>query len=302
MFRPARRIATFFAAATLVLAACGGDDSSSEAADLRAQLAELQQELADGANAALRDQLAELEQQISELEGDPKSSTIESDSPSNDGGESDGGVTSLQDVPPPLKVSEDGLYDTSQDAERAADAVGCEGTHQMGDRYMPCGEHGQLDEIEAEEEQAPPAEPAPVEEATIYAPPAQATPPTAAAPATDADAPPTEIEYSIDQRRTNASRFSIMVEASAPGLRTNTLGIKAVCLYQYNEYGTSIHGDPKRPCSRSNGLLASYLSEAYSWTVIGQCGSNGQIKDYYDIGIVAEDGRSLVVRVKDSPC
>lgn len=166
---------------------------------------------------------------------------------------------------------------------------------------MPCAEHGDLDEIEAEVEQAPPAEEAPIEDVTVYAPPVETAPD---APTTDAATPtaPADIEYSIDQSRTNPSRFSIMVEASAPDLRTNTLGIKAVCLYQYNEYGTSVNGDPNRPCSRSNGILASYLSYAKSWSVLGQCASNGQIKDYYDVGIVAEDGRSLVVRVKDSPC
>lgn len=297
MSRSRRHFAAVLTGSALLLAACGGDDSStsSEAADLRAQLAELQQELAENADADLQSQLAELEAQIAELAGG-------SESPAADEGDStDGGVTTLGDVPAPLEITEDGLYDTPEDAERVAEAVGCEGTHQMGDQYMPCGEHGQLDEIEAEVEQAPPAEEAPIENATVYAPPAAAAP---AAPTTDAAASlaPAEIEYSIDQSRTNASRFSIMVEASVPDLRTNTLGIKAVCLYQYNEYGTSVHGDPKRPCSRSNGLLASYLPYAKSWSVLGQCGSNGQIKDYYDIGIVAEDGGSVVVRVKDSPC
>ncbi len=284
MSRSRRRFAAVLTGAALVLAACGGDDLSSS----------------EAANADLERQLAELEAQIAELEGGSESPAAD-DGASTDGGSTDGGVTTLEDVPAPLEISDDGLYGTPEDAERAAEAIGCDGAHPMGDQYMPCGEHGQLDEIEAEVEQAPPAEEAPIEDATVYAPPADAAP---AAPTTDAAAPiaPADIEYSIDQSRTNPSRFSIMVEASAPDLRTNTLGIKAVCLYQYNEYDTSVHGDPKRPCSRSNGLLASYLPYAKSWSVLGQCGSNGQIKDYYDIGIVAEDGRSVVVRVKDSPC
>ena len=296
MSRSRRRFAAVLTGAALLLAACGGDDSSStDAADLRAQLAELQQELAENANADLQSQLAELEAQIAELDGGSESPT------SDDGDRAHGGVTSLEDVPAPLAVSEDGLYDSAEDAERAAEAVGCEGAHQMGDQYMPCGEHGQLDEIEAEVEQAPPAEEAPVESETVYPPPTDAD---ANTPATDAASPvvPAEIEHEIEQRRTNPSTFSVMIEASTPDLRTTTLGIKAVCLYQYNEYGTSVHGDPTRPCSRSNGLLASYLPYAQSWSVLGQCGSNGRIKDYYDIGIVAEDGRSVVVRVNDSPC
>jgi cell division protein FtsB len=297
MSRSRRRLVAVLTGSVLVLAACGGgsgDSNASEAADLRAQLAELQQELAENANAELQEQLAELEAQIALLEegSDAPNSTSGSSGSSSS---TDGGVTSMNDVPAPVEVSDDGLYSTQEEAERAAEAIGCEGAHQMGDEYMPCGMHGELDEIEAEVEQAPPAEPAPVETATEYAPPADATP-EVSSPAVG------EIEYSIDQRRINSSQFGVVVDASVPGLGSNTDGISAVCLFQYNEYGNSVHGDPKRLCSNRNGLLATFDPYAKVWKVNGQCGVNNQIKDYYDIGIVSDDGRSVVARVADSSC
>lgn len=294
MSRSRVRVAPLLAGVALALTACGGDDSSSstQAADLEAQIAELQQELAENANADLQRQLADLEAQIAELENETPSSSAASATPTGGG---EGGVTSLEDVPAPLELSDEGLYDTQEDAERAGEAVGCEGSHEMGGQYMPCGMHGELDEIEAETEQAPPPEESPIEDETAYAPPTN----TPDAPATPVD---TEIKYSIEQTRINPSSFKVSITASVPGSSTNTLGIKAVCLYQYNIEGASIHGDPKKPCSNRNGLLAAYLPYPQFWTVIGGCGVNSQIKDYYDVGIVAEDGRSLVVRVKDSAC
>lgn len=281
MTRFPARFAIIVASSMLALAACGGDDSSSD--------------------ADLQQQVAELEAQIAELNDSSNSadSSIATGSPATGGtpSSSDGGVTSLDQVPAPLAVSDNGLYDDQAQAEQAAEAIGCEGSHQMGDQYMPCGEHGELDEIEAEADQAPPAEPAPVADETEYEAPAEA-----AAEEAPAEAALEPIGYDIQQGRRNASTFDVTIEAEAPGLPDQPFGIRSVCIYQYNEYGSSINGDPKTPCSGGGRKVAVYLEYAQIWKVSGSCGLNGSIKDYYDIGIVAHDGRSVVVRVNDSPC
>jgi len=38
-----------------------------------------------------------------------------------------------------------GLYDTKEDAELAAKLIGCEGAHQMGDKWMPCAQHMEME-------------------------------------------------------------------------------------------------------------------------------------------------------------
>lgn len=38
-----------------------------------------------------------------------------------------------------------GLYDTREDAELVAKIMGCEGAHQMGDKWMPCAKHEEME-------------------------------------------------------------------------------------------------------------------------------------------------------------
>jgi hypothetical protein len=298
MSRIRRRFVAVLTGSALVLVACGGgsdDSNAAEAADLRAQLAELQQELAEGANAELQDKLAELESQIALLEEGsdaPNSTSGSGNSPSTDGG-----VTSLEEVSEPIVESDDGLYDTAEEAEAAAAATGCEGSHQMGDRYMPCGEHGELDELAAEADGAPAPEAAPVDVAVSYAPPADEGTPESAV-----DETPEPITYDILQSLRNRSTFDVTVQAAAPGLADPPFGIRSVCIYQYNEYGNSVNGDPKTPCSGPGRKVAIYDQYSKVWKISGSCGVNNSTKDYYDIGIVAHDGRSLLARISDSPC
>jgi hypothetical protein len=299
MSRSPRRLTALVAVSLVLAASCGGDDSSSSEADaLRAQLAELQQELADTTGSSdtdLQDKLAELEAQIAQLdEGSDASSATSgsSGSPSTDGG-----ITSIEEVSEPLVESDDGLYDTAEEAEAAAAATGCEGSHQMGDRYMPCGEHGELDELAAEADAAPAPEEAPVDVAVSYAPPAdEATPESAV------DESPEPITYDILQSRRNRSTFDVTVQTAAPGLADPPFGIRSVCIYQYNEYGNSVNGDPKTPCSGPGRKVAVYDQYSKVWKISGSCGVNNSTKDYYDIGIVAHDGRSVLARISDSPC
>ena len=49
------------------------------------------------------------------------------------------------------KMSEQ-LYDTKEEAEQAAKALGCKGAHQMGDKWMPCEKH--IDALSEEEQDA----------------------------------------------------------------------------------------------------------------------------------------------------
>ncbi len=299
MSRSARRLTALVAVSLVLVASCGGDDSSSSEADaLRAQLAELQQELADASGASdtdLADKLAELEAQIAQLEEGsdaPNTTAGSGDSPSTDGG-----ITSIEEVSEPLVESDDGLYDTAEEAEAAAEATGCEGSHQMGDQYMPCGEHGELDELAAEAEAAPAPEDAPVDVAVSYAPPAEEASTDSAV-----DETPEPIVHDIQQRRRNSSTFDVTVNTKAPGLTDSPFGIRSVCMYQYNEYGSSVNGDPKTPCSGRGRKVAVYDQYSKVWKISGSCGFNNSTKDYYDIGIVAHDGRSVLVRISDSPC
>jgi len=41
---------------------------------------------------------------------------------------------------------DDGLYDTKEEAEMAAEMAACEGYHEMDGEYMPCDEHGKYEE------------------------------------------------------------------------------------------------------------------------------------------------------------
>jgi hypothetical protein len=36
------------------------------------------------------------------------------------------------------------MYATKAEAEKAAPQFNCSGAHQMGDKWMPCSEHGQV--------------------------------------------------------------------------------------------------------------------------------------------------------------
>lgn len=281
--------------AALALAACGGggDDSASSEAEVEAE--------------ALREQLAELEAQIDDLTNDAASTPTESES-TDDGG--------FADVPEPVVLSDTGLYDSPAEAETAAAAIGCEGSHAMGGQYMPCAEHGELDEIEMEVDDA--AEPAEIEEVTeivtsTVAPtsttsaPASTSGPTTSTGATTSTSTistsPTmaEIEVEIEQRSKRGG-FRVEVEASVDGASGKFRGIKAVCIYQYNDQNASIDGDPRNTCAGRGGRYATYDDYSRVWKIDGTCASNNRIKDYYDIGLVTEDGRRQLIRINDSPC
>ncbi|MDA0371988.1 MAG: hypothetical protein O3C62_10885 [Actinomycetota bacterium] len=287
MFRSRSHLVIAVSAA-LVLAACGGGggDPASSEAEVEAE--------------ALREQLAELEAQIEDLTDDAASTPTESESTDN------GGFT---DVPEPVVLSDTGLYNSPAEAETAAAAIGCEGSHEMGGQYMPCAEHGELDEIEMEVDDA--AEPAEIEEVTEIVTSTLA-PTSTSGPTTSTDAttstststtspPMAEIEVEIEQRSKRGG-FRVEVEAAVAGAAGKFRGIKAVCIYQYNDQNASIDGNPSKPCSDRGGRYATYDEYSRVWKVDGTCASNNRIKDYYDIGLVTEDGRRQLIRIADSPC
>jgi len=106
-----------FAAACLVLAGCSNEQSADTSApDLTETVAELQEEV-----ERLQHELDHAEEEETEA----SSTDIELIEPYSLG---------------------DGLYSSEAEAEEVARIVACEGTHQMGDEYMPCEQHGEFEE------------------------------------------------------------------------------------------------------------------------------------------------------------
>lgn len=297
MSRTHRRLVVVATSAALVMAACGGGgDSDAAEAQLEAD--------------ALREQLADLEAQIDDLTDDASSASA-----SSDGFD----PVDLADVPEPVILSDTGLYDSPAEAETAAAAIGCEGSHEMGGQYMPCAVHGELDDIETGVDTTGQA--AMIGEVTDMAPPTtMMTATTESMPDTTAPTETTmladtstssststttpqesEIEVEIEQRSKRGG-FRVEVEASVDGASGKFRGIKVVCIYQYNDQNASIDGDPRNTCAGRGGRYATYDDYSRVWKIDGTCASNNRIKDYYDIGLVTEDGRRQLIRINDSPC
>jgi len=166
------------AACALVAAACGGSDSSDDAIDADSALAEVIEDLADEIDE-LNQQIDDLERENAESEssdgsdsgsdadqssGDDSNSDGSSTSGSSSGGSSDGdsssgdgGSSSSSDgdssgssssdvtasyIPEPM-IDERGTVADKDVAEEIAEELGCEGSHEMDGRHMPCSSHGE---------------------------------------------------------------------------------------------------------------------------------------------------------------
>ena len=181
------------AACALVAAACGGSDSSDDASDADSALAEVIEDLADEIDE-LNQQIDDLERENAESEssdgsdsGSDADQSLSDDSDSDgssDGNSSsgDGGSSSSSDgdsdgssdddspgssssamtasyIPEPM-IDERGTVADKDLAEEIAEELGCEGSHEMDGRHMPCSSHGEgeplMEELAEEMEMAYP--------------------------------------------------------------------------------------------------------------------------------------------------
>ena len=164
------------AACALVAAACGGSDSSDDASDADSALAEVIEDLADEIDE-LNQQIDDLERENAESESSDgsdsgsdadqsSSNDSDSDGSSTSGSSSgDGGSSSSSDgdsdgssdddssgssssavtasyIPEPM-IDERGTVADKDLAEEIAEELGCEGSHEMDGRHMPCSSHGE---------------------------------------------------------------------------------------------------------------------------------------------------------------
>ena len=210
---------------------------------------------------------------------------------------------------------DDGLYDTKEEAEMAAEMAACEGYHEMDGKYMPCDEHGKYEENMEMINEAHDKGYEMMDENKTYETKGEAL--AAAAQLgcegyhemngrympCDAHAEGEELieEMYEDDEQTPYDDTEVEEEAydiektvmfeitSATGSTTKTVkvttyvdgepgpdfGIGTVCAVRYNDVGGVIN----KNCSNDAGFR--YDEAPKNWSIKFQCPSN--YKDYYDI-------------------
>lgn len=206
----------------------------------------------------------------------------------------------------------DGLYDTMEEAERAAEMAACEGHHEMNGQYMPCDEHDEyVDNMEMIESTGP----VQMTEDGMYPTEAEALAAAAAAGCTGthqmgdmwmmcgehaegeqmAEDMVQEVEEAEAVENETATGDGTQTVISDPlaslvlkEKKSRTITVEArydgrflsggmeVCITQYNQYGNATGCRP--------GSQFDYAKQL--WSVTCQRGINGNPKPYYTIRIL----------------
>ena len=169
-----------------------------------------------------------------------------------------------------VEITEDGMYDTEAEALAAAAAMGCTGTHQMGDKYMMCGEHSEGEEVTQ------------VVQEIVEAPPADDDEGVLEVVIDD----PAQMDIRVKDGR------DIMVDAYYDGRPLNSID-GDVCIVLYNQYSN--------PTGCREGTTFTYSPQ--TWKVRCQTPINGSPKSFYSI-LMRDRGGAELARIEvseDSP-
>jgi len=219
---------------------------------------------------------------------------------------------------------EGAVYDTVEEAERAAEEAACEGTHEMDGMYMPCEVHGEYEENMEMIDEVGPLQ---VTEDGIYDTEAEALAAAAAAGCTGthqmgdqwmmcsehAEGEATADEYADamtaepmeDDAEDDAVDDGTLTTISDPLAEIELVSKKSlqrnvrasydgryldssemyVCIEKYNKRGASVGCSP--------GTQGTYVDARYNWTVKCQRPINGNPKRYFSIVMMKSNGAEL---------
>ena len=219
---------------------------------------------------------------------------------------------------------EGAVYDTVEEAERAAEEAACEGTHEMDGMHMPCEVHGEYEENMEMIDEVGPLQ---VTEDGIYDTEAEALAAAAAAGCTGthqmgdqwmmcsehAEGEATADEYADamtaepmeDDAEDDAVDDGTLTTISDPLAEIELVSKKSlqrnvrasydgryldssemyVCIEKYNKRGASVGCSP--------GTQGTYVDARYNWTVKCQRPINGNPKRYFSIVMMKSNGAEL---------
>ena len=215
---------------------------------------------------------------------------------------------------------EGAVYDTVEEAERAAEEAACEGTHEMDGMYMPCEVHG---EYEENMEMIKEVGPLQVTEDGIYDTEAEALAAAAAAGCTGthqmgdqwmmcsehAEGEATATEYAdamaaepmdddVVDDGTLTTISDPLAEIELVSKKSLQRNVRAsydgryldssemyVCIEKYNKRGASVGCSP--------GTQGTYAGARYNWSVNCQRPLNGTPKRYFSIVMMKSNGAEL---------
>ena len=219
---------------------------------------------------------------------------------------------------------EGAVYDTVEEAERAAEEAACEGTHEMDGMHMPCEVHGEYEENMEMIDEVGPLQ---VTEDGIYDTEAEALAAAAAAGCTGthqmgdqwmmcsehAEGEATAADYADamtaepmeDDAEDDAVDDGTLTTISDPLAEIELVSKKSlqrnvrasydgryldssemyVCIEKYNKRGASVGCSP--------GTQGTYVDARYNWTVKCQRPINGNPKRYFSIVMMKSNGAEL---------
>lgn len=220
-----------------------------------------------------------------------------------------------------MQYPSNGLYDTVEEAEQAAEMAACEGHHEINGQYMPCDEHDEyVDNMEMIES----AGPVQMTEDGMYPTEAEALAAAAEAGCTGTHqmgdmwmmcgehaageqvaedmVQQAEEAQAVENETANADGTQTIISDPLASLvikekNSRTISVEArydgrflsdgmeVCITQYNQYGNAVGCRP--------GSQFAYAKQL--WSVTCQRGINGSPKPYYTIRIL--DGANELARI-----
>ena len=220
---------------------------------------------------------------------------------------------------------DDGLYDTKEEAEMAAEMAACEGYHEMDGEYMPCDEHGKYEENMEMINEAHDEGYEMMDENKTYETKGEALAAAAQLGCAgyhemngrympcdehakgeelieemydDDEQMPyddTEVEEeAYDEEKkvmfeitsaTGSTIKVVKVTTYVEGASAPDYGVGTVCAVRYNDVGGVINEN----CSNSAGFRFDYAPK--NWSIKFQCPSN--YKDYYDILVKDTSGMEI---------
>lgn len=210
---------------------------------------------------------------------------------------------------------DDGLYDTKEEAEMAAEMAACEGYHEMDGKYMPCDEHGKYEENMEMINEAHDEGYEMMDENKTYETKGEALAAAAQLGCAgyhemngrympcaehaegeelieemydDDDQMPYD-DSNVEEEAYVEAKKVVFEITSATGSPTKIVevttyvegesgpdfGVGTVCAVRYNDVGGVVNEN----CSNSSGFRFNYAPK--NWSIKFQCPSN--YKDYYDI-------------------